>query len=96
MYQVIISRSVAEMIRQAMNDAIVEGKGMMALKSLRWIRDELASDPNRFGESREHYASAQLQGRVAFVTSLRVHFAVHESSQVVFVSRVGWTTRRAN
>jgi hypothetical protein len=81
-------RVVSEQFRAIILQASSESNGIVP-KAARYMLDELAYDPLRFGESREYREAAGLQVRVAFCLPLHVWFAVHEDSKQVFIIRVG-------
>jgi hypothetical protein len=66
-----------------------QGRRRLVLRAARYVIEELAYDPNHFGESRGALPHMELSLRVAFAPPLYVEFAVHEASKQVFVRRFG-------
>jgi hypothetical protein len=62
---------------------------LLVLRAARYVIEELAYDPNHFGESRGLLPHMELSLRIAFAPPLYVEFAIHEVSKQVFVRRFG-------
>lgn len=88
-YRVSQPVAVTEAFRAVLARAAAEGRLGRVLAAARYMFDELAYDPARFGEARARLHGLELDRRIAFARPLVVEFAVHEATRQVFVSRVG-------
>lgn len=88
-YQVSYPAVVAEAFRRLLDRATAEGRLPLVLRAGRYMMDELAYEPQRFGESRGFLDHAELHVRIAFAPPLYVEFAVHEPSRQVFIQKIG-------
>ena len=71
-YRVSQSQLTAEQFRQLMALAQSQGRRQLVLRAARYVIDELAYDPLKFGESRGHLPHLQLELRIAFAPPLYV------------------------
>ena len=88
-FRVSQSQLTAEQFRHLMALAHQQGRRGLVLRAARYMIDELAYDPVKFGESRGHLPHLQLELRIAFAPPLYVEFAVHEAARQVFIRGFG-------
>jgi hypothetical protein len=88
-YQVSQSQLVTEQFLQLVALATEQGRRHLFLRAARYVIEELAYDPVRFGESRGVLPHMELSLRIGFAPPVYVEFAIHESSRQVFVRRFG-------
>jgi hypothetical protein len=88
-YRVSQSQLVEEQFLRLVALATEQGRRRLVLRAARYVVEELAYDPARFGESRGVLPDMELSLRIAFAPPLYVEFAIHESSRQVFVRRFG-------
>lgn len=81
------SQVISDAFRKLMDQAQTEGRLTLVLRASRYLLDELAYDPLRWGEPREHLVHANLQMRIAFAGPIYVEFAVHEPNRITFIRR---------
>jgi hypothetical protein len=87
-FQLDISGSIAEVLRQLQRQASREGRGKAFLAAVRKAIDRLRRDATAFGESIYRLPALRLQVRLAVVGPLGIHFAVHEDRPLVFIKSV--------
>lgn len=88
-YTVSQSQLLTEQFLQLVELATRQGRRRLVLRAARYVVEELAYDPNHFGESRGELPDMELSLRIAFAPPLYVEFAIHEASQQVFIRRFG-------
>jgi hypothetical protein len=88
-YHVSQSQLITEQFLQLVELATQQGRRRLILRAARYMIEELAYDPTRFGESRGTLPDLELSLRIAFSPPLYVEFAVHEPSKQVFIRRFG-------
>jgi hypothetical protein len=93
-YRVANAQVVADQFRVALSIARERGTLLRAIRSAKWMWEELARTPEQFGESRYYLPNAELHVRIAFVGPLYVLFGYHESARIVFVRKIGYSRRR--
>ena len=77
--------SVTRSFRDILILARSQGRQALVLRAGRYMLDELAYDPMRYGESRNYFPAARIWERLAFAPPLEVRFGVHEESKQVFI-----------
>jgi hypothetical protein len=93
-FRVVLSASIAQGIRQLQRQASREGRGEEFLAAIRKLVDQLAHDPNEFGEPLYRLPGLRLRVRCAAIAPLGVHFAVHEELPFVVISSVKLMAQR--
>ncbi|MBN9122818.1 MAG: hypothetical protein J0I06_27385 [Planctomycetes bacterium] len=88
-YRVSQSQLVTEQFLQLVALATEQGRRRLVLRAARYVMEELAYAPVRFGESRGVLPHLDLSLRIGFAPPLYVEFAIHEPSRQVFVRRFG-------
>jgi hypothetical protein len=88
-YQVSQSQLVTEQFLELFARAEQLGFRTIFLEASRYMIDELAYEPLRFGESRGILPNLELEMRIAFAPPLYVEFAVNEQSHQVFIRHFG-------
>lgn len=84
-YRVSQPEIVTASLRRFFELARSQGRLPLVVAAARFMVDELAYDPMRFGESRTYRSAAQIWERLAFAAPLQVRFGVHEESKQVFI-----------
>jgi hypothetical protein len=87
-YRVLNSKSVEDQFLQVMGLAEQSGLREAALRSARWIMEELSRTPHEFGESR--WITRTLFARCAIVRPILVEYAIHHTEKIVFLRRFAW------
>lgn len=93
-YRISNAAVVSDQLRAALARAEATGVSRIAVGAAKWLVSELERTPFEFGESREHLPHADLHMRIVFIPPLYAVFGIHEPSQTVFVSKVGWLERK--
>ena len=91
-YQVSQSQIITDEFLRLFTFAQSLGWRKLFLDASRYMMDELAYDPNHFGESRGILPGLELEMRIAFAPPVYVEFAVHERSHQVFIRHFGMRT----
>jgi hypothetical protein len=88
-YRVSQSQLVNEQFLHLVALATEQGRRRLVLRAARYVVEELAYDPVRFGESRGVLPHLELSLRIAFAPPVYVEFAIHEPTRQVFVRHFG-------
>jgi hypothetical protein len=88
-YTVSQSQFTTEQFLRPVELATQQGRRRLVLRAARYTVEELAYDPNHFGESRGVLPHLDLSLRIAFAPPLYVEFAIHEPTKQVFVRWFG-------
>jgi hypothetical protein len=88
LFQLGISATIAEAIRQLQRQASREDRGEEFLRAIRTTVERLRNDPMEFGEPLYYLPNLRLHVRTGAVRPLCVEFAVSEDRQQVFLKVV--------
>jgi hypothetical protein len=91
-FQVFQSQKVVEEFRQLLDAARTAGVLPITVRAARWILEELARTPLKFGESREYLPHLGMHLRIGFAGPIFAEFAVNLTDRTVFVRRFGLQT----
>ncbi len=87
-YRLSSSKRVNDAFRALYRRACELGLEEKFLAAAKRIVDRLRSDPLEFGEARYRYRRVKAQVRIASVSPLIVHYAVHEQERIVFIKEI--------
>jgi hypothetical protein len=88
LWQVHLSKAVADSLLRIQRQATEEGCGQEALAAFRQIVKGLHSDPRGLGEALYRLPGLHLLARSVALRPLVVHFAVSEEQPLVFIRSV--------